>query len=101
MRVDVSAPGTDTSAPPVSRPHDASRHLTFFLIPAPNHSWNPNPFTWGQRTGVAPVFIAIDHGSAECVGIHAGYNEHWMLERHNFLSPNQARRKLMQSKQAA
>ncbi|MBU8901047.1 hypothetical protein KRR26_36230 [Corallococcus sp. M34] len=29
------------------------------------------------------------------------YNEHWLLERHNFLSPNQARRKLMQSKQAA
>ncbi|QDE81695.1 hypothetical protein BHS07_09080 [Myxococcus xanthus] len=29
------------------------------------------------------------------------YNEHWLLERHNFLSPSQARRELMQSKQAA
>jgi putative transposase len=28
------------------------------------------------------------------------YNEHWLLERHNFLSPSQARRELMQ-KQAA
>ena len=29
------------------------------------------------------------------------YNEHWLLERHHFLSPSQARRELMQSKQAA
>ncbi|QRN97013.1 hypothetical protein JRI60_50015 [Archangium violaceum] len=29
------------------------------------------------------------------------YNEHWLLERHNFLSPSQARRELMQSKQVA
>ncbi len=28
------------------------------------------------------------------------YNEHWLLERHNFLPPSQARRELMQ-KQAA
>ncbi|WP_279636963.1 hypothetical protein [Corallococcus llansteffanensis] len=28
------------------------------------------------------------------------YNEQWLLERHNFLSPSQARRELMQ-KQAA
>jgi hypothetical protein len=28
------------------------------------------------------------------------YNEHWLLERHNFLSPSQARRELMQ-KQAS
>ncbi|CAM3073526.1 Integrase catalytic domain-containing protein [Corallococcus soli] len=28
------------------------------------------------------------------------YNEHWLLERHHFLSPSQARRELMQ-KQAA
>ncbi|RKG86602.1 hypothetical protein D7V88_17555 [Corallococcus terminator] len=29
------------------------------------------------------------------------YNEHWLLERHHFLSPSQARRELMQSRQAA
>lgn len=29
------------------------------------------------------------------------YNEHWLLERHDFLSPSQALRELMQSKQAA
>lgn len=29
------------------------------------------------------------------------YNEHWLLERHHFRSPSQARRALMQSKQAA
>lgn len=29
------------------------------------------------------------------------YNEHWLLERHNLLSPSQARRGLMQSRQAA
>ncbi len=29
------------------------------------------------------------------------YNEYWLLERHHFLSPSQARRALMQSKQAA
>jgi putative transposase len=29
------------------------------------------------------------------------YNENWLLERHDFLSPSQARRELMQSKQAA
>ncbi|AKF85066.1 hypothetical protein MFUL124B02_08815 [Myxococcus fulvus 124B02] len=28
-------------------------------------------------------------------------NEHWLLERHDFLSPRQARRELMQSRQAA
>jgi putative transposase len=28
------------------------------------------------------------------------YNEHWLLERHDFLSPRQTRRELMQ-KQAA
>ena len=28
------------------------------------------------------------------------YNEHWLLECHNVLSPRQARRELMQSKQA-
>ncbi|RKH75546.1 hypothetical protein D7Y21_40290 [Corallococcus sp. AB045] len=29
------------------------------------------------------------------------YNEHWLLERHDFLSPSQARRELMLSRQAA
>ncbi|MCE9672103.1 hypothetical protein LY474_30285 [Myxococcus stipitatus] len=29
------------------------------------------------------------------------YNEDWLLERHNFLSPSQARRELMQAKLAA
>ncbi len=29
------------------------------------------------------------------------YNEHWLLERHHFLSPRQARRELMQSKHSA
>jgi transposase InsO family protein len=29
------------------------------------------------------------------------YNEHWLQERHNFLSPSQARREHMKSKQAA
>lgn len=28
------------------------------------------------------------------------YNEHWLLERHNFLSPNQARRELMETQAA-
>ncbi|WP_338867920.1 hypothetical protein [Myxococcus stipitatus] len=28
------------------------------------------------------------------------YNAHWLLERHNVLSPSQARRELMQVKQA-
>lgn len=98
--------------------------------------------------GQATVFIAVNHGTAECVGIHAAkvgsrfealepirqgikarfgrkeqlpwahafatveelrlallewayqYNEHWLLERHDFLSPSQAQREL-RLKQAA
>ncbi|QDE92675.1 hypothetical protein BHS06_28885 [Myxococcus xanthus] len=29
------------------------------------------------------------------------YNEHWLMERHDFLSPRQARRELMLSRQSA
>ncbi|NOK11037.1 hypothetical protein [Corallococcus exercitus] len=50
---------------------------------------------------MAGTFSTVEQLLRALLGWVHQYNEHWLLERHNFLSPSQARRELMQSKQAA
>ena len=56
--------------------------------------------------GQVCVFVAIDHCTSECIGIHASlsgnrfealrefrrtYNDRWLVERHGYRTPSQVR----------
>ncbi|MBZ4397223.1 hypothetical protein K8625_16035 [Myxococcus sp. AS-1-15] len=47
------------------------------------------------------AFATVEELRQALLDLAHRYNEHWLLERHNFLSPRLARRELVQSRQAA
>lgn len=56
----------------VGRPHGPRAHDGTIITARPDVMWGTDlTMTWTTREGPACVFLAVDHCTAECVGLHA------------------------------
>jgi putative transposase len=56
----------------VGRPHGPRAHEGTIITDKPDLMWGTDlTMTWTTRDGPACVFLAVDHCTAECVGLHA------------------------------
>jgi transposase InsO family protein len=56
----------------VGRPHGPRAHDGTIITDRPDVMWGTDlTMTWTTREGPACIFLAVDHCTAECVGLHA------------------------------
>ena len=64
-------------APPRTLPKPANPHTGTIITARPNEVWaSDHTLTATVEEGQVTVFVAVDHCTTECVGLHAGQESH-------------------------